>query len=82
MEDNSTLLPGSLLTSGSLVPSMEIWGGSPAKKVGQIDSDHISDTANEAEKISDLAAEHLDEFNPHNMAFEEAEQLELSGRKV
>jgi carbonic anhydrase/acetyltransferase-like protein (isoleucine patch superfamily) len=41
MDNNSVLLPGSVLTSGSFVPSKQVWGGNPAKHVKDVHSDDI-----------------------------------------
>jgi carbonic anhydrase/acetyltransferase-like protein (isoleucine patch superfamily) len=41
MDNNSVLLPGSVLTSGSFVPSKQVWGGNPAKHIKDVHSDDI-----------------------------------------
>ncbi|KAG5182270.1 trimeric LpxA-like protein [Tribonema minus] len=82
MEKQSILLPGSVLTTGSLVPSRQIWGGNPAQYVGDVDSDSVANFKDEAERQFLLSEEHVNEFNPANMAFTHAEDLAKKGITV
>lgn len=57
----SILLAGSVLPAGTSVPSGEVWGGSPAKKVGAVSEVDMSGIVGVAELTNELAKLHADE---------------------
>ena len=57
----SILMAGSVLPAGSSVPAGEVWGGSPAKKVGAVSEADVSGIVGVAELTSELAKLHADE---------------------
>lgn len=58
---NAILVAGSLLPAGVSVPSGEVWGGSPAKKVGAAGEDDANGIVSVAELTSEIAKMHADE---------------------
>ncbi len=63
--------PGTLLPSGTFVGEKEIWGGSPAHKVGEVHD--LKEVQLEAEGIAATARDHADEWQPYGMAWVQAE---------
>ena len=55
---NSIIAPGSVVTPGTKVPSGELWGGSPAKKVRALTSEEIASIAESAHDTLELAYLH------------------------
>ena len=57
----SILVAGSVLQAGAAVPSGEVWGGIPAKKMAAITDDDVSGIASVAELTNEIAKLHADE---------------------
>ncbi|MBE9547260.1 MAG: hypothetical protein IMF10_07185 [Proteobacteria bacterium] len=39
--DESIVATGALVSMGTVIPSGEVWGGIPARKIGNIDQSHV-----------------------------------------
>jgi len=57
----SILMAGSVLPAGASVPSGEVWGGSPAKKVGAVGEEDVNGIVAVAEMTNELGNMHADE---------------------
>ncbi len=60
-----------MLSSGTFIGEKEIWAGYPAQKVGEVDD--LKAVQLEAESIAAVARDHADEWQPHGMAWVQAE---------
>lgn len=61
MEKNGILEPGSVLTAGKVVPSGQVWGGSPARFIRNATPEEISNIRKTADFYSNLATKHYEE---------------------
>ena len=63
VEDNVTLMPGSMVPRGARIPTGEVWAGSPAEFVSKMSDDDMAAIHQEAQDVAvrarDLALEYL-----------------------
>lgn len=80
---NTIIEPGSVVTPGTKVPSGELWGGSPAKKVRELTSDEIASIAESAHDTLELAYLHSVENSKtyKQLIVEEEDRLDRELRK-
>jgi len=82
VESNVILEPGTVVPPYSRIPSGQRWGGNPAtfiENVSDEDKDHIQ---SHAEKIHEIAEEHILEFLPIGNTYVHLEELEAKGKKA
>ena len=82
VESNVILEPGTVVPAYSRIPSGQRWGGNPAafiEKLSDEDRDHIKA---HAEKIHEIAEEHILEFLPIGNTYVHLEELEAKGTKA
>jgi len=63
VESRAVVLPGSVVPPGHLVPAHQVWGGNPIAFVRNLTEDELAEVTDKANKMHQLAKEHLDEFN-------------------
>lgn len=80
---NSIVEAGSVVTPGTKVPSGELWGGSPAKKVRDLTSEEIASIAETAHDTLELAFLHAVENakDYKTLVSEEEDRLDRELRK-
>lgn len=74
--DASIVAPGSIVTAGTKVPTGELWGGSPAKKIRALTEEEIAKVKASAFETIDLAAQHVVENAKDYQTVVEEEQEE------
>ena len=62
---NAILAAGSVLPADTTIPAGEMWGGSPAKKIGMVTPTDSAGIARTAEATAELAKLHMDEAWKH-----------------
>lgn len=72
----AVVLPGSSVGEDVEIPDGEVWGGSPAAKVGELSDDDKTAHRSEANESYALMQEHSSEFLPVGTAYLEKEALE------
>lgn len=79
MENGSMLAAGTVLGTGQRVPSGELWGGSPARKLRDLTEEELGGIKDGALRYWRIANEHIDEFYlPVGTAYQEAEKIDPS----
>lgn len=77
MEEGSMLAAKSVLATGSRVPSGELWGGSPARKLRNLTEEELTGIKDGALRYWKIANEHIDEFYlPIGTNYIEAEKID------
>lgn len=75
---NVIISPGSVVVRNTLVPAGQFWAGNPAKFVRDVTEEEIHAQAKTAEKISESAKDHADEFLPFGTVYQHAEKLQAT----
>jgi carbonic anhydrase/acetyltransferase-like protein (isoleucine patch superfamily) len=80
---NSVIAPASVVTPGTKVPSAELWGGSPAKKIRALTSEEVAAIAESAHDTLELAYLHAVENSKDykQLIEEEEDRLDRKLRK-
>lgn len=63
LSKHAILEPGSVLTAGKVVPSSQVWGGSPARFIRNATPDEVANIRSAAEFYSSLAQKHSAEVS-------------------
>lgn len=80
---NTIIEAGSVVTPGTTIPGMQLWGGSPAKKVRDLTADEIASIAETAHDTLELAFLHAVENDKDykTLISEEEDRLDRELRK-
>lgn len=82
VESNVVLEPGTVVPAYSRIPSGQRWGGNPAAFIENLSDEDMDHIKSHAEKIHEIAEEHILEFLPIGNTYVHLEELEAKGTKV
>jgi hypothetical protein len=74
VESNSMLEAGAVVTPGTVVPSGELWGGAPAKKIRALTPEEVASIPQKARDSLQLAALHAIECSKDYKTVKEEEE--------
>lgn len=76
VENHVVLEPGTVVHPYQRIPAGQKWGGNPAKYIADLDAEEKESIQGKADKMHQLAKEHMVEFLPYGYTYVHLEELE------